>query len=385
MNRSASPKYQGQLSLILIIALCFMPSCSRDKKPFPLKEQQEQPADSVEKKPGRDNDQLWKYHTDSNISQSIVANEQYACIGTYAGDVYALNLEHGNVKWKFRAGEIITASPVFSDSTVLAGDFFGYLHALDQKNGQLKWRFDVIGSVLGITSFLYKGKRYIAISSYDYNVYCLDDKGKLLWKLQTGDYLNAPPVVCGDTLVIGGCDGYMRAVTIEDGKEIMSVDLKNQIPGKIIISENDAYAATIDGVLYRVQIPSGNIVWTQKSDNNELFMKSPAINDQLVVVGGSFGTLFCVDRDSGKRPKSPVRPFVAEKGIECPMTLRGKYAIFGCNDGRVYIVNVETGDRVWARRIGGEILAAPAIVNDRIITGSTSGDVYCFRIPKELE
>jgi outer membrane protein assembly factor BamB len=88
--------------------------------------------------------------------------------------------------------------------------------AIDSKTGVEKWRFSIRpgeGDFYGIQSGATTDKSgYVYFGGRDGYVYCLNPKGELVWEYQTGDQVDASPVLGPDgTLYIGSDDHRLYA------------------------------------------------------------------------------------------------------------------------------------------------------------------------------
>ena len=64
------------------------------------------------------------------------------------------------------------------------------------------------------------------------------------------------------------------------------------------------------------------------------------------------------------------------------MVCDGK-VIVGSNDGRIYMVKLKDGQRLWDYETDDAISASPAIADGKIVIGSEDGKVYCFGSKKK--
>ena len=58
--------------------------------------------------------------------------------------------------------------------------------------------------------------------------------------------------------------------------------------------------------------------------------------------------------------------------------------LFGSDDGRLYCLAAETGEKLWSYFIGQRIVASPAVANGRIVIGCEDGTVYAFKNLREV-
>lgn len=176
--------------------------------------------------------------------EAIVA-EGRVFVGTYSGNLYALNDDSGETLWKFAAGGPILHSPAVDAGVVFFGCEDGFVRALDAKSGRPIWRapekpvpggFDTSPAVfkgrvlLGARNGVFyameaktgavkwtvatggpirtsaacaNGK--IVFASDDMHAYCADARGALLWKspkLNGQSLRDYYPVVIGDAVVL---------------------------------------------------------------------------------------------------------------------------------------------------------------------------------------
>ena len=52
--------------------------------------------------------------------------------------------------------------------------------------------------------------------------------------------------------------------------------------------------------------------------------------------------------------------------------------VVGSGDGRVYVLDLASGRKVWEFEAGGGFTASPAIAGGRVVIGDVDGNVYAF-------
>jgi outer membrane protein assembly factor BamB len=70
--------------------------------------------------------------------------------------------------------------------------------------------------------------------------------------------------------------------------------------------------------------------------------------------------------------------FSARRGIDSSPVVAGTRVYFASTDGRLYGLNLKSGDKEWEYEAGGGFTGSPAIVNARLLIASDDGHVYCF-------
>ncbi|UCF17054.1 MAG: PQQ-like beta-propeller repeat protein, partial [Phycisphaerales bacterium] len=128
---------------------------------------------------------LWKFSATGPIGASpcyyngrlyFGADEGFA-----TGHLYCVDARSGSLIWKYDAGAGIWISPACDGRKVYFGDRAGIFHAIDAKTGELLWTLKTGGMILKPASFSLSADR-IVFGSEDMHVYCVSPEGKLFWK-----------------------------------------------------------------------------------------------------------------------------------------------------------------------------------------------------------
>ena len=87
----------------------------------------------------------WKLHTGGPVvaSPTLAAGRVY--VGSYDGNLYAIDAASGAVAWKVDLGARVASSAAVADGTVYVLGYDAKLHALDAATGKSKWTFATRG------------------------------------------------------------------------------------------------------------------------------------------------------------------------------------------------------------------------------------------------
>ncbi|UCD49407.1 MAG: PQQ-like beta-propeller repeat protein, partial [Phycisphaerales bacterium] len=97
------------------------------------------------------------------------------------GRLYCVDADDGSLVWRCDTGAGIWVAPACDGQRVYFGDRAGVFHAVDARTGEELWTFATRGMILKPASFSLDGQKII-FGSEDMHVYCLDPNGKLLWR-----------------------------------------------------------------------------------------------------------------------------------------------------------------------------------------------------------
>ena len=103
------------------------------------------------------------------------------------------------------------------------------------------------------------------------------------------------------------------------------------------------------------------------------FYSSAAVVHARVVVGGRDKMVHGLDGD-GKA----VWTFATRARVESSPAIAGDRVYIGSNDGRFYVLDLNTGAKLWEFNTGAPLSASPASANGRIVIGAQDGRLYCF-------
>ena len=52
--------------------------------------------------------------------------------------------------------------------------------------------------------------------------------------------------------------------------------------------------------------------------------------------------------------------------------------VFGSDDGKVYALDLNTGELLWSHRTNNKVQASPIVINGRVYIGSRDGNFYAI-------
>ena len=165
---------------------------------------------ALDKKSG---DKLWQFPgqlpSDCKTIDALVGSptvyDGVVYVGSFGGELYAVDAATGQLKWTFKAGGGLWDGPAMVDGTLYFGDQAGNVYALDAATGQTsKWTAKVDGAVK-MTPLVVNGIVYVGTDRnlmYAFKA----DTGQSIWsapyKARDGESMLVTPAVYSDTLVI---------------------------------------------------------------------------------------------------------------------------------------------------------------------------------------
>ena len=174
-------------------------------------------------------------------------------------------------------------------------------------------------------------------------------------------YSHLSPAWEGSTVYAADRNGLVKALDIDSGVEIWSVDLAEKtgflssnlsamLSGGLTVSGEHLYVGTERGALIALSTNSGELAWTQNAGGEVL--SRPVVSDGLVLVHTGNGLLQAFDTASGESRWSLNldTPSLSVRGESAPAISAGA-AIVGGDNGRVSAVVLNQGQLIWQQRI----------------------------------
>jgi outer membrane protein assembly factor BamB len=95
---------------------------------------------------------------------------------------------------------------------------------------------------------------------------------QLRWKYKTGGGpdafpISSSPAVYGKLVYAGGKDGILRALSVDDGKEVWIFKTKGVIRSSPTVANSRVYVGSEDGNVYALDASSGKLVWQFKTED----------------------------------------------------------------------------------------------------------------------
>ncbi len=61
--------------------------------------------------------------------------------------------------------------------------------------------------------------------------------------------------------------------------------------------------------------------------------------------------------------------------------IAGNRVVVAAADGRIIVLDLNTGDEKWLYEVKGEFIGSPAVSDGKIVVASSKGTVFCFGAP----
>ena len=329
---------------------------------------------------------LWEVETPDGVmaTAAIVGGRVY--LGVLSGDVLCLDLADGSEIWKYRSIESsdpnefapgFLAPATVSMDAVYIGDEDGVVHAVNRKTGKKRWTFPTGGQIVGGATLLSEDR--VMVGSHDGQLYCLNVKtGEVVWQCPTFGPVNGSQAVDENLTFVTGCDKpVLRIVDVETGTQHDEVPLDGLLIASPALADGVLYFGTPDGDVIALHVEERRTVWAWSDPNRgQEIHSTPAVTDNLVVIGGRDRRLHALDRATGEE-----RWFFETRGVvDSSPVVVGDRVFFGSTDRNLYGLRISDGEEVFRHSAGQRITASPAVGGGRLVIGAEGrgGRILCF-------
>lgn len=158
--------------------------------------------------------------------------------------------------------------------------------------------------------------------------------------------LKIQPYVDSGNVYTSDEQGLVKAVKLDDGSDIWSVDLNVDITGGVGFGDDKLYVCTRKGVVIAMDAGSGKVLWRHQVSSQVL--APPVYGRDSVIVQTIDGKLFGLSADSGRELWSYARrkPALSLRGTSKPLVFQN-IIITGFADGVMAAFNIKNGRLLW--------------------------------------
>ena len=178
--------------------------------------------------------------------------------------------------------------------------------------------------------------------------------------------------VAPDFIGFGSCAAALHIFDPANGKLIRNIEIDedSQIAGGVAIDGNAVFTGCRSGKVLQVDAKTGQKVWANSDHESEVF-STPAVSDDTVAAADNEGSVFALDRATGK-----LRWQFDTKGMALSPIIAGDKVI-AVADGELFLLSVRDGKKIMSIKVSDEI-TSPAVYDGLILVGSEDGTVVAL-------
>ncbi len=221
-------------------------------------------------------------------------------------------------------------------------------------------------------------------------------QGGVRWEVPTGGAVRSSPAVTRNRVFVGSGDGFLYAIDRASGRVVWRYPAGARVDASPAVAQRLVVGATIGGRIFALSETSGQPRWsfttgsllppnTSPAGGWDLWASSPTVVGSRVLIGGGDGKLYCLDLQSGQR----LWQVRTGGRVRATPAVQNGLVVVGSWDGRVYAYDLETGKERWVHRTVGDTLDSHKFGFDRraiqssaafghgmVFVGSRDGAIY---------
>lgn len=319
--------------------------------------------------------------------------------------------------WVFDAKEPVSCAPLIIDghlqerARIILATKLGKIYLLDRL-GNINWMFDSastfseaeslfldaeeINTITNTPIVVHDKKlnvRKIIFGSENGNLYCLNNQGKMLWRVETQGPIRGSPIAMKTkdeqiTIICGSHDGKLYLVNL-DGQVVKELNVGKAIETTPTLTNNELVFGTVDGEIMAVN-GDGEILWnfpTKKKVTAKIVVTDNE-DEKILLAAAQDNNLYALSTDGELLWHFPTRGALLSEVAIAQMSPDSKEVIFGSCDNNVYCVSTD-GEMLWSYETEFWVTTTPVIDKHSdqlfIIAGSYDHNVYVLDVEGSYE
>ena len=199
------------------------------------------------------------------------------------------------------------------------------------------------------------------------------------WSAPMGGTVSAPPTVENDTVYVAADGGQVRALS-RDGTERWSVDV-GATPLSPTVANGTAYVAASNNRVYAFDVATGDLQWSYNTGDKGI-TQAIVYEDSVYVttrVGDSYdtdeGAVYALDPETGQREWHQE---FGNQPIDAPAAISSTTVYVATQNGEVRALDRLSGTQRWMKSFGGGFDSAPTLQDGTLYVGNKNGDVVAL-------
>ncbi len=315
----------------------------------------------------------WTFKTEDEIRSSPAAIRDLAFVGSYDNNVWALNLDTGDLVWKFATKAGIASSPVIDETNrmVMFGSEDCSFYAVDYRSGRVNWTYKTDDRIRGSARVEHG---HVFFGSDDGKMYALSAaNGRVLWSYDATAPVRGRAFVTNELVIFGSDTGEIIALSLSGTRKWSYRTRRGVISSPYVdMKEGICYVGSSDGYMYALDVTNGYNSWRFRT--NGPVISSPVESKGLLYFSSADGYVYAINSQSSRERWK----YQTEKPLVASPIIHKETLYIGGTDEYFYCLNAETGKELWKFKTNGPITSTACIMGDVILVGSMDNILYAL-------
>jgi len=210
----------------------------------------------------------------------------------------------------------------------------------------------------------------------------LSDTFTYTWQYPLSSEMISSPAIGDGVMVFASRDGLVSALRESNGELLWSSAISGDIIASPAISQGRVYIPS-GGQVYCLRLTDGISLWNYPTSSTDI--SSSVILNNRLYLGLGFPDQKVIALDINN-PTTTVWQASTEQIVYSSPAISGTTLIIGCDSGRYYALNTNTGAEIWTYPTSGAVLlSSPLISNTSVylLPGGNDLDFYSVDIDND--
>ena len=301
------------------------------------------------------------------------------------GMVQAVDKQKGKILWSKQVESGVVSGPTIADGYIAVGTNTAHLVLLKQNDGHQVWKAQVSSDILSKPAIAHKK---VFVKTIDGNVYAFNLlTGEKIWVADHGSpslilKASSSPIVMDKLVLVGFSDGKLDAIDMTFGHVLWqrsiayasgSSDVERlvDIDADPIVRGNTVYLASYQGYIGALSLENGQFIWNKPAST----FQNMAIDDNTLYMTDSNDIVWSFDRQTGFVKWKQIS--LKARGLTEPV-LMGNRLVVGDKTGLVHLLSTQNGELIARTQLSGAIDIAPAVSGNRVYVMTANGKLNCL-------
>ncbi|HPR33097.1 MAG TPA: PQQ-binding-like beta-propeller repeat protein [Prolixibacteraceae bacterium] len=245
---------------------------------------------------------IWEYTTENQIMGAPALFSQkdrdILAVGSYDYYLHGVDAQTGKGLWKYESDNFLNSAPAVYKNHAVFGGCDGYLHIVDMRDGASAGKVEVATYVASSPSIV--GNRAY-VGDYDGGFTCIDLETKQkVWRFENNEndlpFIASPSAAAGK-IIIGSRDKQLYCLNQNDGKIVWKRNTGERIDASTVINDKEILVVNMRGDVWIIDLKTGTIRLTYELGIGVI--NSPAVIEKAIILAGSDGNLYWLGPKSG--------------------------------------------------------------------------------------
>lgn len=212
---------------------------------------------------------------------------------TRKGFVYFLDVLERKIAWKFEAPNPLVCPPYLSTGKMFVLDRKNTIYCLDKK-GKLLWKEEIEEN---ITSGVRENQGKIYLGTSEGSIFAFDSlNGEMLWSFQAGGAIRSGPVFASSTVIFGSDDGNLYFLN-QRGGLVDKFKIGSKIEATPLVDKNFLYFGSHDHYFYCLDLIRRKMKWKVKTGGE--IISTPVSDEKRVFFISLDNVLYSLHKKNG--------------------------------------------------------------------------------------